>query len=162
MKLFIRLFVTITLVLFVMPVLFSQDVITTSGGDGSGSGGSVSYTVGQVGYTSIESEDGTITQGVQQPFEIFVIVSIDEAADINLIFEAFPNPTAGILTLKILNYNSENLSYKLYDFNGRKVEAKSIDMLETKINMVNLPTSTYFLKIFDGNKEIKTFKIVKN
>ncbi len=162
MIIFVRLFFTTTLYLFAMSVLFSQDVISTSGGDGTGSGGSVSYTVGQVGYTSIDSEDGSITQGVQQPFEIFVIVGIDEAADISLIFEAYPNPTSGILTLKIINYNSENLSYKLYDFNGRTVEVKSIDILETRINMISLPSSTYFLKIFDENKEIKTFKIVKN
>jgi hypothetical protein len=141
---------------------YAQEVITTSGGEASGATGSVSYTVGQTSYTTIESEDGTITQGVQQPFEIFIIVGIDEAEEITLIVSAYPNPTAGNLNLKIENYLIENLSYQLFDFNGRILESNKINSFEVKIQMNQFPTATYFLKVFDGKKEIKTFKIVKN
>ncbi len=155
--------------LFVIPVFLfvsalsisAQEVITTSGGEGSGDGGTVSYSVGQISYTTMESQDGIITEGVQQPYEIFVIVGIDEAEDITVFCQAYPNPTTGNLSLKVESYNSENLSYQLIDFNGRVITNDKVEGAITSIDMTNLPPSTYFLKVLDGNRKIKTFKIIK-
>lgn len=140
----------------------AQEAISASGGNASGSGGSVSYSVGQLVYTSNTGTSGSVAQGVQQPYEISVMTGIEETKGITLQCSAYPNPTAGHLKLKVENYKTDNLTYRLYDIDGRLLENKKIDGDETSISMETLTSSAYFLKVISNNKEIKTFKIIKN
>lgn len=50
--------------------LQGQSTIPATGGNATGSGGSVSYTAGQATYQTSEGTTGTVAQGVQQPYEI--------------------------------------------------------------------------------------------
>ena len=141
----------------------AQNTIPASGGNASGSGGTVSYSVGQVVYTTNTSITyGSVAQGVQQPFEISVITAIEQAKDITLVCSVYPNPASDFLTLKVENYDIESLSYKLFDANGKLLESKKVTGYETIISMANLLPNLYFLKVIDNQKEIKTFKIIKN
>jgi hypothetical protein len=142
--------------------LQAQETISTTGGNASGSGGSVCYSVGQVVYNTNTGTTGTVTQGVQQPYEISVSSGIEETQGIILSCSAFPNPTTDFLTLKAENYDKENLSYQLYDTDGKLLENKKIEGDETSIDMSSLSPATYFLKVIDNNKEVKIFKIIKN
>ncbi|MCF8298850.1 MAG: T9SS type A sorting domain-containing protein [Saprospiraceae bacterium] len=56
----------------------------------------------------------------------------------------------------------QTLSYQLCDINGKLIEKKKISSNETIISSINLVSGVYFLKVIDKNKEIKTFKIIKN
>ena len=58
--------------------LLAQEVIPTSGGTASGSGGSASYTIGQMIYTTNNGVNGSVSQGIQQPYEISVVSGIEE------------------------------------------------------------------------------------
>jgi hypothetical protein len=153
---------TVLLLCFGMFGLQAQQVVTTSGGNASGSGGSVSYSIGQIVYTTNANSNGSVAQGVQQPYEISVVTAIEEAKDINLICSVYPNPTTDFLTLKVMNYDNENLSYWLYDFNGNLLQNKKVEDNECNVSMQNLFSGTYILKVTDNNKVIKTFKIIKN
>ncbi len=53
--------------------LQAQTSVNATGGNASGSGGSASYSVGQVVYTTHTGTNGSVAQGVQQPFEISVV-----------------------------------------------------------------------------------------
>jgi len=139
----------------------AQNAIPASGGNASGSGGTASYTVGQVVYTTNTGTTGSAAQGVQQPFEISVITAIEQAEYITLVCSVYPNPASDIITLKVENYDNENLSYRLYDINGIMLENKKITGNEIIILMGDLSPSVYFLKVIDNQKEIKTFKIIK-
>jgi hypothetical protein len=141
--------------------LQAQETIPATGGNASGSGGTVSYSVGQVVYTTNTGTNGSVAQGVQQPFEISVVTGIEQTA-INLAISAYPNPTTDYLVLKVENYDKGNLSYQLFDMNGRLLQNKKIEGNETSIVMSNLVPATYFVKVTEGNKEVKTFKIIKN
>ena len=81
--------------------LQAQESVNATGGNVSGSGGSVSYSVSQVVYTTSTGTNGSVAQGVQQPFEISVVTAIEEAKDISLSVTAYPNPTADFLQLKV-------------------------------------------------------------
>ncbi len=139
----------------------AQETITASGGEATGDG-SASYTVGQVFYQTHTGDDGSVAEGVQQPYEISVVVSIEEAAGINLSLSAYPNPTKDFLTLEINDYDSEKLSYKIYDINGKLIDNRIITENQTSIDMSNFVSAVYFLSVIDNNKEIKNFKIIKN
>jgi Secretion system C-terminal sorting domain len=141
----------------------AQNAIPASGGNASGGGGMTSYSVGQVVYTTNTSITyGSVAQGVQQPFEISVITSIEQAEDITLVCSVYPNPASDFLTLKIENYDNKSLSYKLFDANGKLLENKKVTGNEAIISMANLLPNLYFLKVIDNQKEIKTFKIIIN
>ena len=138
-----------------------EAITTTSGGNASGSGGTASYTLGQIAFTTQFGSNAIITQGVQQPFEILTSV-IGIYTGINLYFSAYPNPTTDFLILKVENYNKNNLSYQLYNINGILLQHEKISSCETAISMKNLLSSVYFLNITEKNKEIQSFKIIKN
>jgi hypothetical protein len=140
----------------------AQNAIPASGSNASGSGGTVSYSIGQVVYTTCTSTSGSVTNGVQQPFEISVITGLEETKDINLICSVYPNPTSSFLTLKVENFDKEDLSFKLFDSNGKLLERKMVTGNETIIPMTNLFSGIYFLKVINSEKEIKTFKIIRN
>jgi hypothetical protein len=141
----------------------AQQSITASGGNASGSGGTVSYSIGQVVYTTNSGgANGSVAQGVQQPYEISVVTGLDEANWMNLICSAFPNPTTGFLTLKIEGNILTQYIAALYDLSGKLIESIKVESNETSIDMSNLVIATYFLKVTQSNKVVKTFKIIKN
>lgn len=142
--------------------LQGQNTIPAAGNNAGGIGGYVSYTVGQVVYSTCNGATGSATLGVQQPFEISVITFIEQAKDIALVCTAYPNPASDLLTLKVKNFSTENLSCQLLNANGNILDSKSILNSETVISLKGLPASLYFLKIIDGHREIKTIKIIKN
>ena len=141
--------------------LHAQETVPATGGDATGAGGSSNYTVGQVVYTTNTGTNGSVAQGVQQPYEISTSVGIEVTA-INLELVAYPNPTNNALTLNIGNYNNEKLTYQLYDMQGKLLDSKQVVNSSTTIGMQELPVSTYLLNVLDNNALIKTFRIVKN
>jgi len=142
--------------------LQAQESINASGGNASGSGGTASYTIGQVVYTTNTGTTSSVTQGVQQPFEISVVLGLEEAKGINLLVRAYPNPTIDYLTLSIEEFEISNLSYHLYDMQGKLLQSGKITGNQTSIVMSNLIPATYFVKVMQANKEVKKFKIIKN
>lgn len=143
----------------------AQSTISTAGGNATSSGGTVSYTVGQVAYSTQTSSAGTITQGVQQPFEIFVATALEQAKDISLQLQVFPNPVNDYLKLSVVpsaTISIQSLSYQLYDVNGKLVQNNNVESNETNIMMSGFTSGTYLLKVNQGNTNLKTFKIIKN
>ena len=142
--------------------LQAQESVNATGGDALGSGGSASYSVGQVVYTTNTGTNGSVAQGVQQAFEISVVTGLEEAKGINLSVSAYPNPTTDYLTLEVKDVELLNLHFQLYDMNGKLLQNEKITGNQTSIVMSNLLPATYFVKVIQGNKEVKTFKIIKN
>jgi len=147
--------------------LQAQESVNATGGDASGGGGSVSYSAGQVVYTANTGTNGSVAQGVQQPFEISVVTAIDKAKGINLSVLAYPNPTTDYLTLRIEEFEISNLSYQLFDMNGKLLQNEKITSNQTSVFMSNLVPAIYFVKVVKtshdlSQQEVKTFKIIKN
>jgi hypothetical protein len=142
--------------------LYAQEVTAAAGGDASGSGGTASYTVGQVSYITNAGTGGSVAQGVQQAYVVSIVSEIDESNDITLRFSAYPNPVTGILTLRIEGNIHIRYVVSLYDVKGICLENKDTEGIETDIDLSKLVPSTYFLKVTNDNKVLKTFKILKN
>lgn len=142
--------------------LQAQVAIPATGGNASGSGGSVSYSVGQIVYTVITGINSSVAQGVQQPYEISIVTEVEDATEISLSFSVYPNPTIDFLILNVGNYKTQNLSFNLYDISGKLLESKKLEGNETSISMGNNVSGIYFLKIIESHKELKTFKIIRN
>ena len=138
----------------------SHQVLSATGGDASGSGGTVAYSVGQIAYTTSTGTTGSVAQGVEQAYEIYS-VGIKETA-LNISLSVFPNPTSDFLTLKVQDYNNEALSYNLLDEQGKLVLNEQIITQDTQLAMSTLARGAYFINVLQENKKIQTFKIIKN
>jgi len=142
--------------------LQAQTSVNATGGNASGSGGSASYSVGKVVYTTNTGTNGSVAEGVQQPYEISVVTAIEEAKGINLSVSAYPNPTTDYLTLEVKDFELSNLHFQLYDMNGKLLQNKKLTGTETQIDMSSYVPATYFVRVIAESKSIKEFKIIKN
>jgi len=142
-------------------ILRSQENIVSSGGEAFSSSGNVSYSVSQVSYAASAGSNGSVEAGVQQSYSILTSLG-SEITSIQLEVKAYPNPVVNSLTLKVEDFNQENLIYILFDMQGKLLEEKQISSAVTQIEVEHLSKSTYFLKIIDQNRPIKTFNIIKN
>lgn len=144
----------------------SQNAVVGAGGNATGTGGKVSYSIGQIAYTYASGSNGSVSQGVQQPFEISTL-GVDNFPSITLEITVYPNPTSNNITLKIAGFSTYNLVYQLIDVAGKQITYEKVSNSETSISMENLNSSIYFLQVIASNeaisnKTIKTFKIIKN
>jgi hypothetical protein len=138
----------------------AQSNVVTSGGTASGSGGTLSYTIGQIDYQTVIGSSGSLSQGVQQPFEI-ASLETDEYPNIILEMKVFPNPTNAILVLSISEFTSEYLKYMVFDLQGRLILSEKITDIETSISLANQNAATYLLQVSDAGQTLKTFIIIK-
>ena len=138
--------------------LQAQVSVNAAAGNAMGDGGSVSYSLGQVAFSANVGTNGFVTQGVQQPYEISVLSVAEQAENINL--SVYPNPSTDYLYLTTSDEIS-NLSYQLFDMNGRLLQSEKIVGNQTIIDMQDLVSATYFVKVNQGNKTVKSFKIIK-
>ena len=99
---------------FIACFSFGQTSINASGGSVSNGNGSISYSIGQVVYQSNSNASGSVSQGVQQAFEIATL-SLEENT-FNFSLSAYPNPTQAYLNLRVGNYKQEKLSFSLFDY----------------------------------------------
>ncbi|CAM3527414.1 T9SS type A sorting domain-containing protein [Flavobacterium chungbukense] len=148
-------------IFFFVGKAYSQENIVATGGKGTGTGGTSSYSIGQIADLRLQGSGGSGQEGIQQPYEIATL-GIDEFKEINLTVTAYPNPTVDVLNLNITNDKLDNLAYDLFDINGKIVSKTSkIIASETTLNMHGLSQGVYFLRINSNSKTIKTFKIIK-
>jgi hypothetical protein len=138
----------------------AQQATTATSGNASGSKGTLAYSVGQIVYTTNTGTKGSVAQGVQQPYEISIVLGVENNA-IKLELTAYPNPTTNFLTLNVGETELSTLNFQLYDMSGKLIESRKILSSNETIAMENLLPATYFLKVTNNNKEVKTFKIIK-
>ena len=137
----------------------AQQSINASGANASGSAGSVSITIGQIAYTSAFGSNGSINQGVQQPFEINTL-SGQEFESITLQATVYPNPTTGSFTLTVKDFSLENLNYQVLDVQGHTILSDKASE-QNNINIENETAGMYLVNVQVSSRVIKTFKIIK-
>jgi hypothetical protein len=138
----------------------AQVSVNASGRDATGSGGSVSYSIGQVLSSTHADMIGTVGQGVQQPYEIFAVGVMETVGTLSL--RVLPNPTTDQITLQINDYKNQKLSYQLFDIQGKLLISEFNAGNQTQIDMSKLPSATYFIHVNQENKKVNSFKIIKN
>lgn len=158
-------FLTFGIALLVMiSGLSAQQAILTSGADASGSGGIVSYSIGQVAYTHFGGENGHISLGVQQP-HVVIMVDTDDPG-LNVSANLFPNPVSDAVHLEMDPHDfstigAGKLAYTLYDIDGKTWRTGILHSPVTIIPVEDLGNALYIIRITHGEVVIKTFKIFK-
>lgn len=141
-----------------VPIYAQQNTVAT-GGNASGSNGSVSFTVGQIDYTTASGTDATLSEGVQQPFEFFDPDAGLSEHQFNI--SLYPNPSNEFVIVNIADWNS-TMNYQLTDAKGSLVQFGTIVNEETILDMRDLSIGSYHLHLSSSNQTIRTLQIIKN
>lgn len=139
----------------------AQDCIIAAGGFGDNGNDLLSYSVGQVFYSTNTYSDFSVIEGVHQPYDISTIFTSNDLLKTEIIINAYPNPTSDELNIYIANYENNKMTLQFFDALGKLIETRSILSDKTSINMRDLPASSYFVRIFENNKELKVFRVIK-
>jgi len=147
---------------YTLSILFStgtlaQQAVVTSGGEAVGSGGSISFSIGQVSYSN--DSDGTIHEGVQQPYEMFTI-SVEESL-VELELSLYPNPALQELNIEIPNFKA-GLTATIHDSKGQLLERVPLTSSRTTISVVDWAASTYLIHVGDESGNSANYKLVKH
>lgn len=138
----------------------SQSACLSAGGDASGTGGSVSFSIGQVDYVAAEGSNGSINQGVQQPFEFFEIIGVAELGDQSYM-SIFPNPASQNVQVMVTG-DLGNMYLDLYDAVGKLISTQRITALQTNLDLHEMANGIYFMKLRNGaGEELESLKLIK-
>ena len=145
------------LIFFLKPNLSNaQSGVVVAGMDIQNKIGSVSYTIGNVFY-STKSKGVSINEGMQQSY---IINEIFRKSTLRV--SLFPNPTNDLVYFKVENLNYKNLSFRLYDITGRLISSGRIVNHQSVLSLQNFPNNVFIVKVFRGELEEQSFKILKS
>lgn len=154
-----KYFLSFIFLFCVVPIFRAQQGMVASGGDDIGVGGYMSLSVGQIDYLTVTgSGEIFTTEGLQQPYEILAIEETENGPIINV----YPNLSSDFVFLSVLNMNIENMTYALYDVQGKLIEKQKVVMNQTSISLVDFANAIYLIRVFNNDNEVKSFKIIKN
>jgi len=131
----------------------------SAGGDGSGSGGHFSYSIGQVDYVFASGSGGKAFEGLQVPVEVTVGI---EDVNIHLHASIYPNPSSTEVILDIENLDLSDMNYILIDLEGKVMQQNKIFSNHTTISLHELAAGNYLLNVQKNNQQKQSFKLTKN
>jgi hypothetical protein len=146
-----------TIVLFSLFATISvsaQEVVATQGDSYSNASGNIDFTIGEVVINT--GNEGTLTQGFHQTNWKFLGVE-DHAPSYEALI--FPNPTEDILNIRTSTF--ENVTYTLYDAQGKLVMQDILSAEQTPIQVSQLAPGSYSLTLNNESQNLKTFKLIK-
>jgi hypothetical protein len=148
------------LVISWIPLVFIQaqlQVTATQGGYLETQDGSVSWTLGETVIETFSAKGQTLYQGFQQC--TFYLVPVGVAKELTFEISAYPNPVTEYVALTV--GKTTGIHFRIYDLDGKLLKIQNINNKVTFIEFNSLKPATYILKIFDGENEVRTFKIIK-
>jgi len=142
--------------LFATLTVSAQEVVATQGDSYSNASANIEFTIGEVVINTVTDGTNDLTQGFHQTNWNFVGLE-DHAPN----YEAtiFPNPTEDELNIRTSLF--ENVTYTLYDAQGKLVLQDVLSAEQTPIQVSQLAPGTYSLTLNNETQNLKTFKLVK-
>jgi hypothetical protein len=143
---------------------YAQNSLNVAGGEIKESNGAISYSVGQISTNVVvgAGNEISLSTGIQQVFTISNSTNNLSELDDKYQIVVYPNPTNELLILSITDIVNANFEYKLMDMNGKLNTSSRIISEQTKIDMVKFPSANYCLDIYEADRKVKSFKIIKN
>lgn len=140
-------------------IAVAQQATVSSGGDATGSTGSVSFSIGQVSYGSAQATAGNINQGVQQPY--LIVTSLSEPSSLQQDWIVYPNPAHGQLTVHSTT-GDKAFHWSIFDSNGRLIKQHRSESSQAIIDLNDMSPAVYQLQITTIENITVQYKIIKN
>ncbi len=142
--------------LFATLTVSAQEVVSTQGDSYSNASGNIDFTIGEVIINTGTDGSNDLTQGFHQTNWNFVGL---EDHSPNYEATIFPNPTSEVLNIRTSAF--ENVTYSLYDAQGKLVMQDMLSAEQTPIQVSQLVPGAYSLTLNNQTQNLKTFKLVK-
>ena len=150
--------ITIVFLNFNTESIHGQNTVSTTGGHFKSTGGSTSFTVGQVVYVLKKGNGPYLNEGVQQVYTKKT-TPIEELVYLKEVL-LYPNPTQETMTLILSSKEDVQVRYTIMDYLGKEIRNGYILSEKSEISLVDLPSGNYFISL-KSKKENRIFKIVK-
>jgi hypothetical protein len=137
---------------------FGQNAISSTGGHFKSSGGSTSFTVGQVAYVLKKGTGFYLNEGVQQVYTKKT-TPVEELVYLKEV-QLYPNPTQETMTLILSSKEDIQVRYTIMEYLGKEIRNGNILSEKSEISLRDLPSGNYFISL-KSKKEIRIFKMVK-
>jgi hypothetical protein len=137
---------------------FGQNALSATGGHFKSSGGSTSFTVGQVAYVLKKGTGSYLNEGVQQVYSKKT-TPVEELVYLKEV-QLYPNPTQETMTLILSSKEDIQVRYTIMDYLGKEIRNGNILSEKSEISLRDLPSGNYFISL-KSKKEIRIFKMVK-
>ena len=143
--------------LFATLTVSAQEVVATQGDSYSNASANIEFTIGEVVINTVTDGTNDLTQGFHQTNWNFLGLE-DHAPS----YEAtiFPNPTSEVLNIRTSTF--ENVTYTLYDAQGKLVMQDILSAEQTPIQVSQLAPGSYSLTLNNETQNLKTFKLIKH
>jgi hypothetical protein len=156
-----KVYFFIFIIPFAIGSLEAQQVISSAGASATGTGVQLSWTIGEPVIETFTGTSAILTQGFHQ--SRLTVTAIDPTLFPELDLSVYPNPVSTSLRLVISGDKLQNLTYRLYNIEGKAIIDKDIENSPELIKMELFSSGTYILKVFrDENIPLKTFKVIKD
>jgi hypothetical protein len=87
-----------------------------------------------------------------------VLIFGDDQKHDGIRLKVYPNPTAGLLKIKLENKKDKDYTFTIFNSNGHVIQstvlARSHKMFEVDFNLENAESGFYYLHVFDGTEKI--------
>ena len=143
--------------LFASISVSAQEVIATQGDSYSNASANIDFTIGEVVINTASDGTNDITQGFHQTNWNFLGVDDHEQ---NFEATVYPNPTEDVLNIRSSAF--QNVTYTLYDANGKLVLQDVLSAELTPIQVNQLAPGGYSLTLNNKAQILKTFKLIKH
>ena len=142
--------------LFASISVSAQEVVSAQGESYSNASAKIDFTIGELVINTGTDGTNELTQGFHQTNWNFVGLE-DHAPNYEAII--FPNPTQDVLNIRTSAF--ENVTYSLYDAQGKLVMQNILSAEQTPIQVSQLAPGSYSLTLNNETQNLKTFKLVK-
>lgn len=152
---------TLTIIFLFMNglIVHSQQVISNMGATLQSTSGSISFTLGEPIIETLSATSGIVTQGFHQTK--LTVTAIEDNYGNSMSVKVYPNPTAEILNVSLAFDDMSQIRLVLYDISGRILSAINADKELMELDFSDYIPGTYILKVFKGNRDLGSYKIIK-
>lgn len=121
-------------------------------------------------FTVTLSEDAPTADGLNFDIVDKDIVANDGSSSANDLesvsdFSVFPNPTSGNVTIQIASLESRDMELRLQNISGVTMITRDLSLSQAtqrvQLNLENLTTGIYFVRLIDGNQSVAKKLIIK-
>jgi hypothetical protein len=142
--------------LFTTISVAAQEVVATQGDSYSNASGNIDFTIGEVIINTGTDGANYLTQGFHQTNLNVLGV---EAHTSNYEAIIFPNPTEDVLNIRTSKF--EDVTYTLYDVQGKLLIQNKLFAEQTPIQLAHLAAGSYSLVLNNSIQKLKTFRLIK-
>jgi hypothetical protein len=143
-----------TFVFFVLSFIstFGQFSVSTTGGHIKSTGGSTSFTIGQVAFILKKGNGSYLNEGVQQVYtkKTTPIEDLVYLKEVHI----YPNPTQETFTIIMATKEDVMVRYTIMDYLGKEIRNGNILSEKSEISLVDLPSGNYFISL-KSKKDIR-------